>query len=387
MRDRGNGAPGRGGECTCNTGGSDTAFVARVDWVSATFRNGGDLLERLKRSVCPDGMWRQVPGISGYRWGERCGHVVIYYCGNDNTVSLRLSGSACEQLALDCGVRDEAAWQQFFRRLDRLGARFKRVDFALDDKTGLLTLPRLIRKAQRCELVSRFRRAREIKEWCLKSRKKTGLTLIFGQPGNSDYQVRFYDKHLQTTGKASSAEGHWLRVEVQADDDHAQALVKAFVSQGFKAVSDDVAARLSFRSPQRHDSNKSRWPLYRPWARFVGSTPTLIPVGEIMVTASERDSRLVRQHFRHLQELIDHPDRFSAVLRAAGELSSHHVAQSRAVPLPPTGIAAHARARYEMYRQIRSERAPLHISSRTATKQECRRPQRLAELATDCVER
>jgi len=344
-----------GDGCTCDTGDRHTALSARIDWISATFRNGAGVIERLKRAVCPTGMWRQVGGSSNYRKGERCGQVVIYHEGNNNTVWLRLSGSACDQVACDLGIHDEAGWQALFARLDRLGAKYNRIDFALDDRSGLLTLPRLIRKAERCEVVSRFRRASQMKEWCLKTRKRTGLTLIFGQANASEYHVRFYDKQLQATGIASGSGAHWLRVEVQAQHEHAVALAKAFAAQGFRAVSDDLAARLSFRSPKMSDANKSRWPVYRPWARFVGTTPKLIPTGANELTPSEKDEKFVHQNYRYLKDLSTDRERLEALLSAAEQLGNQRELESRPVSPPPTGIAAHAQAHFDGYRKSRPE--------------------------------
>ncbi|MGY5190472.1 UNVERIFIED_CONTAM: replication initiation factor domain-containing protein, partial [Bacillus amyloliquefaciens DSM 7 = ATCC 23350] len=67
------------------------------------------------------------------------------------------SGQGCRQFEsfLDCRKK---TWFDFFQDCIQHGGSFTRLDLAIDDKKTYFSIPELLKKAQKGECISRFRK-------------------------------------------------------------------------------------------------------------------------------------------------------------------------------------------------------------------------------------
>lgn len=206
-------------------------------------------------------------GALGYRKSRiSAARVVAFYDGQPGMgVHVRASGSVCRALEAQGVVGD---WEAFLSSLLVGGRVLTRLDIALDDRTGAVTVERCYEAEKAGCLVSRFRKAAAY-EYLDGNGGTQSRTLKFGST-QSALSVRIYDKALE-----AGRPGPWTRVEVQARDERAVALASKL------ALSDPLArARafgslllyyLDFKAASR-DGNRSRWATAAWWSEFVQST-------------------------------------------------------------------------------------------------------------------
>jgi len=198
-------------------------------------------------------------------------NIKMLYGGNRNTICLDLAGEGCEQIGTALGFQTVEDWQRFLSKLSRAGAKFTRVDWAFDDRTGALDL-NIMRDAvtmRHCR--TRFHSGSQKNYVDPRSGRDCGEELTFGSRKSSVY-VRIYDKAKERYRRQSSvAPDHWVRVEVESRDAMAEELTHAFIRHGSRAISLDLLARIKFIDPTS-DSNKKRWPVSAWWTEFLSAT-------------------------------------------------------------------------------------------------------------------
>jgi hypothetical protein len=241
-------------------------------------------------------------GALGYRRSRiSASKAIAFYDGQPGMgVHVRASGSACRVLEGQGVIGD---WERFLSSLLVSGRSITRLDVALDDKTGTVTVERCYAAEKAGHLVRRFRKAAAF-EYLDGDGRTQSRTLNFGST-KSALSVRIYDKALQT-GQI----GPWTRVEVQARDDRGVALAR-------KLVVEDPAARarafgglllyyLDFKTASR-DGNRSRWPTAAWWSEFVESTAKrkLDLEPKPLPTAEEAMSAVAQQYGPVMAALVE----------------------------------------------------------------------------------
>jgi len=162
--------------------------------------------------------------------------------------------------------------------LDR--GRVTRCDFALDDREGRVTLARILDAEDAGTMVSRWRGLTVIQ-----NREKgqvKGWTVYVGSR-HSEAMIRFYDKAGEQARKRKGDYGLWVRLELEAHQDFADAVARAYFERGSIAVIEQINRRVRFIVPSSTDSNKWRAPCASWWASFMGSVrpgPSLL-AGEL----------------------------------------------------------------------------------------------------------
>lgn len=152
------------------------------------------------------------------------------------------------------------------RRLVGLGTKFTRVDFALDDTTGILDLDVIGKHARAGHFVSRWKRNRVWEEF--ENGQSLGVTYSFGSRSSESY-LRIYDKAAE-----QNTVGHWVRVELELKDERADTALKELLALPVEAWGEKVSSwlfgLLDFKIVSS-DSNKSRWQTAEWWLKFLGS--------------------------------------------------------------------------------------------------------------------
>lgn len=152
------------------------------------------------------------------------------------------------------------------------GGRPTRVDLAIDDKAGVLSWDKLDAALEGHVCTSRWRDFEPIVKY---RATKDGMKLIAkgwncGSRTSKAY-LRFYDKALeQAVKKGTEPEGHWIRCELEAHKEGAEAVVRLLLAQDGDGLRGFIRSYLDFKIPGE-DSNKTRWVSADWWVAFLGA--------------------------------------------------------------------------------------------------------------------
>ena len=258
---------------------STSALSALVDYNSFTFPVPVPLPDVLALLEPCDGEGEWVPcrGGNGYKQGFQRGEIKVLFDGVTRTqdgepvlmgIHVSMKGKGCRQFEEEQRFEDEADWRKFYARLLALGVSFTRIDFALDDRDELipaLTMERVRSAISGRSIVSLFKKPARVEDSIdFREGVNRGEVVHFGSIF-SEVSVCFYDKAKEQLLPDAC---HWVRCELRARDDRAQALVAAFVEEGTAAVASVLYRYLDFKK-QGADSNKSRWLTASWWAAFL----------------------------------------------------------------------------------------------------------------------
>ncbi|WP_324628413.1 replication initiation factor domain-containing protein, partial [Bacillus paranthracis] len=159
-------------------------------------------------------------GKNGYRESLQCGSISIYYDGREDMgIHLEMKGRGCREYE-SYGQR---TWKELLQSISEHQGSYTRLDVAVDDFDGLFTIKGLVRKIKKKELVSKFRKARNVEDIEIKTGEVRGVTLYFGS-GKSDIQIRMYDKlseRKDNNYNVSEDIEVWNRTELQLRDEKA----------------------------------------------------------------------------------------------------------------------------------------------------------------------
>jgi DNA relaxase NicK len=280
-----------------------------LDWLSGTFPVEATLDQALQflgkaftfKGVHFDAAWTPMErGAMGYKGGVVNGDIKVFHDGGDNMgVHFQLSGKAVKQFLACSNINDETELRSWLAEAIGEGVVFTRCDWACDDRSQdkpLLDLAVIRQAVADGSVVSRFKSMREQREWELGKRR--GAAAMKEEPGlladvlyfgsiMSEMSVCFYDKAKEQLLPGGE---RWVRCELRAKKDRSQALVLAFVQEGFSAVVGVLRGYLDFRQAGS-DSNVSRWSTVSWWSAFLGACERV----RLAVSKPERTVARVRE--------------------------------------------------------------------------------------------
>ena len=160
-----------------------------------------------------------------------------------------------------------------------------RIDFALDDLSGIINIDECI---SLCELreqdsnyvTTRFKSYEVIRSgWA-----KTGKTLYLGSRSSEAY-LRIYDKAAE-----QNSEGlHWARVEIEYKADRARQILEYVLStKSLDCVCRSILNYVAFKSPPVGSDSFERWPIVSWWLEF-------LQVDEVLVLAFGNPSSTIEK--------------------------------------------------------------------------------------------
>jgi phage replication initiation protein len=238
-----------------------------LDWVAFTFKvnDPREVLDII--SLSPSLFSEFQYGFSGYRRSLRFGNISIYYEGREGMgCHVEMSGQGCRQYEAQY---DKNPWQRLFTKALAANGSFTRLDLALDNVDGAITLDLICKPLQDHEkqVRTRFGEWRRIlKGGFGEGDKVTGETIYLGS-SKSHVMFRIYDKAMET-----GIGGQWMRFELQLREKRAQEAAKLFnsaVSVGSLAVG---IINNYFAVINNDDSNISRCTLQPWWSAWLEST-------------------------------------------------------------------------------------------------------------------
>jgi DNA relaxase NicK len=241
------------------------AQTAVVDYIGVTFK-GESLEDVVKLFDGSSSGWESVGhGWKGYAAGLRKGSIAIWYGGDrEQGVNVQVSGQGCRELE---GANVLTDWRVFLGSLLELGCFFSRLDVAMDDRAGLLQKQAIEAAIDSGRVVSRYKSVHEHRSRSLSEAKEEGWTRYFGA-NSSETKIRIYDKCLERLAKGQEADGHWMRVELQARREKAQELARVVVQFGMSGVASVIRGLLEFKEQGTH-SQRERWDCCAWWSDFL----------------------------------------------------------------------------------------------------------------------
>lgn len=251
------------------------------DWVSCTLKREDPREVARIIALDPD-LFSHMPfGFSGYRSSLKLGNISIYFEGREDMgCHVEMSGQGCRHYE---GHFSEIPWQDLFVTVLSMNAKFTRLDLAIDNVDGTLTLENIWNAIQNHETYIRtqFREWRRIQKGSFEKDKQiTGDTIYLGST-KSHVQFRIYDKAQET-----AVVGHWIRFEIQLRDKRAHEAAKLFAAGVPLGILATGIINNYFSIINNDDSNKSRCSLQPWWAEWLQST------GKIQLT-TEQSIKLV----------------------------------------------------------------------------------------------
>lgn len=264
----------RGVGCTLENG-----LRACVDWAEATFIfvSPTQLISDILL-LNPANFFSDI-GKNGYRQSLRNGSIAIYFDGREDMgVHLEMKGRGCREYE----GYNKRSWKQLFEVMVSHQASFSRLDIAVDDFEGFFTIKGMVRKIKNRELVSKFKRARNVEDIEIKTGEVRGVTLYYGS-NKSDIQIRMYDKlseRKDTNYMVPDDITFWNRTEIQARNKKAQSIAEILAAeeQGEITIGKTVCGILKHYlrfTVKGKDSNNRRWKTAPFWEKFLAGVDEL----------------------------------------------------------------------------------------------------------------
>ena len=237
-----------------------------IDWISFSTRGHKptDLIEILGLQ---DYTFEVLNGMHGYQYRHYFGGISIHFCENpaaqNGYIWLEMSGQGCRTFET-YGTGD---YEKLFR-LSRdfpNDCRFKRIDVAFDDRTGVLDINHICNETRLEHYTSRLKTYESIYS-------NAGNSAYFGRK-TSNVLIRFYDKAMERG--FNDGDLHWIRCELQLRDVNSQGFVNKLEDTSLQDLYVNVLRNyVCFRVPDEFDTNKSRWEVASWWEEFLsGAVP------------------------------------------------------------------------------------------------------------------
>ncbi|KAB0666803.1 replication initiation factor domain-containing protein [Oryzomonas japonica] len=249
-----------------------------IDFLSWSLKVN-DPIDALKMSGFDVNLFTQCDiGGNGYRKSYRYGNIVCFYDGNDGMgCHISMSGQGCRQFEqLDGSAH---CWEYLLHDLFAHEANFARIDIAMDNVDGRLSLPRIRQAVATKSVRSRFKRYRKNMEGTLSrnSQERDSETIYFGSL-SSRICIRFYDKAAEQEKKNDlppGSLGHWVRCELVIRKERAQEAVKHILN-GVDVPKLACSALNNYVSIVKVTSeNLSQCKMRRWWAAWLSTTEKL----------------------------------------------------------------------------------------------------------------
>lgn len=230
----------------------------------------------------------QKTGAQGYRMRHItiAGIVILSEGQAEMGVHVTVSGSVCQHIEDIVGL---------IKTVKEAGAKFTRVDLAIDDCDGALDLPQMVAKCRAGECSSKLKTFLVMEGGKIKDGTPTGLTLYIGKRV-SDFMCRAYDKRLESIYEkhidAALIPSHWIRVEMECKGAAANNAAARLLDSGLTMAVLSVAILKNYINfkDRTTDDNKSRWPVCDWWQAFVDGAERLSISRQII--PSDLDKRM-----------------------------------------------------------------------------------------------
>lgn len=206
-------------------------------------------------------------------------HIQIMISPEDDAKGtlIELKGQGCREFE-SLLMAQNRTWFDFFVQCEKEKVHYKRIDLAINDKVGLLSIPRLAEKCKQRELISKFRSFQALGSGKFENEDEhqfVGNTLYIGSL-KSDIYFCFYEKNIEQMIKLGlpMEEAHIKnRYELRLKNDRAYYTIHDLLiyRNVEKTVFGIIQTYLTFLEPGE-TANKKKWRMDEQWKRFIGET-------------------------------------------------------------------------------------------------------------------
>ncbi|MGL9728693.1 replication initiation factor domain-containing protein [Enterococcus sp. DIV0756] len=188
---------------------------------------------------------------------------------------IEMKGQGCREFE-SLLVAQGRSWFDFFVQCEKEKVHYKRIDLAINDKIGILSIPYLIEKCERRELTSKFRSFQELSSGKLENESEQlfiGRTLYIGSL-KSDIYFCFYQKNIeQMIKKGVSLEEAEIknRYELRLKNDRAYHAIQDLLiyRNCEQTIFNIIHAYIVFLEVGK-TKKKANWEMDPMWAQFMG---------------------------------------------------------------------------------------------------------------------
>lgn len=200
--------------------------------------------------------------------------VVMVSPDEDKGCLLELKGQGCRQFE-NFLLAQQRTWFHFFLDVFRVGGVFKRIDLAINDKTGVLDIPLLTQKCQNEECISVFRNFKSYRSGELmhsEDKRDMGNTLYIGSL-KSDVYFCIYEKDYEQFVKYGTDMTDTEvknRLEIRLKNDRAyHAIVDLMMYENAGRTAFSIINRYIRFVDQVENKRRSHWPINAAWQHFL----------------------------------------------------------------------------------------------------------------------
>ena len=190
-------------------------------------------------------------------------------------VLLELKGKGCRQM--ECYLlAQERSWYDFMLDCMTAGGVMKRLDLAINDRAGILDIPKLKEKYKAGECVSYFRMQKDYSgtEKCGSDiPKNTGETLYLGSTSSELYMCAYQKNYEQYVKNGTEIENTEIknRFEIRMKNERAYyAVVDLLTYRDAERTAFSIINHYVRFVDREDDKPKSQWITNDDWAWFVG---------------------------------------------------------------------------------------------------------------------
>lgn len=254
-------------------------LIPMIDYVRVTFKTHDidHILENVVH-LRKEYMTEKASGFYGYIGTFELDQIKVFYSApNDNRgILVEMSGKGCRQFESFLKCRKKT-WFDFFQDCLENKGTFTRLDIAIDDKKTYFSIPEVLKKAQKGECVSKFRKSDFNGSFDLADGGLGGTTIYFGSK-KSEVYLCFYEKNYEQSEKYNiplEEIGEWNRYELRLKNDRAQVAVKALIAQknltyiALKIINNYIRFVDSTEKERRY------WETSPFWEKFIGDVGKL----------------------------------------------------------------------------------------------------------------
>jgi len=272
---------------SCNTGAL-IAPTQKIDWLEFTVK-GVDVV-----AACRDYLKISFDlfsvndfGVHGYPDSAQYGKVWVLWSEQkpERGTKVILSSQALDQVANDA--------IDIIRGVLADGGTFARIDGAIDDRSGVVSIDTVLTAFRARHDVHRFTQIEPREPVSARTREPVGRSIYWGKPSSSR-QICAYDKELERFVKTGEETGPWLRFEARWKKRAANIAAVKLALLGIEALSGMLRGILDFRLCDNDESDRRtpcQW-----WVDLLGNAQVIrTGISKVVKTIEEKASWLGRQ--------------------------------------------------------------------------------------------
>ena len=204
------------------------------------------------------------------------GDIFVYTSPDEEKgVLLELKGKGCRQFESYL-LAQERSWYDFMLDCLTAGGKMKRLDLAINDKAGILDIPKLKEKYKAGECISYFRMQKDYSgtEKCGSDLpKNTGETLYLGSTSSELYMCAYQKNYEQYVKNSIEVEDTEIknRFEIRMKNERAYyAVVDLLTYRDAERTAFSIINHYVRFVDREDDKPKNQWKTNDDWAWFIG---------------------------------------------------------------------------------------------------------------------